>query len=106
MAHENEYGDNMVQSGMDNDKVRQAILENEEHLKKTAAETIRLLYIIKAIGEKEELEASEEEIRDEVGFNVIREKVFKILLDSAKIKEVGTVGGEEEKPKKKSKKKK
>jgi len=110
-----EYGENMVQSGFDNEKVRQAILENEKDLKKTAAENIRLLYIIKTIGEKEKVEASEDEIRsvvagmasrmgrqpddllqeyskdgriDEVGFNVIREKVFKLILDAAKIREV------------------
>jgi len=127
-----EYGDNMIQGGLDNDKVREAILENEDHLKETAAETIRLLYIIKAIGEKEEMQANEEEIRevvagmaarmgkspddlleeytkeealDEVGFNVIREKVFKLLLDSAKITEVGEEA-EEKKPKAKKSKKK
>lgn len=129
-----EYGDNMIQSGLDNDKVREAILENEDHLRKTAVDNIRLLYIITAIGGKEEIEASEEEIRDvvtgmasrmgkhaenlmeeyskegtlsEIGFNVIREKVFKMLLDSAKITEVG--GGaeaEKEKPKAKKKEKK
>jgi len=129
-----EYGDNMVQSGLGNDKVREAILENEEHLKKTAAETIRLLYIITAIGEKEGMEASAEEIRDvvtgmaarlgksadelmeeytregalgEVGFNVVREKVFKMLLDAAKITEIGgpaeKAGGDS--PKKKKEKK-
>ena len=117
-----EYGDNMVQSGLENDKVREAILENEEQLKKTAAENIRLLYVIKAIGEKEEIQASEEEILevvegiasrmgkstdavmeeygregalDEIGFNIIREKVFKMILDSAKIKEIGGGAGEE-----------
>jgi len=129
-----EYGDSMIQGGLDNEKVREAILENEEHLKKTAAETIRLLYIITAIGEKENIEASEEEIRDvvtgmatrmgrqaddlmqeysrdgalsEVGFNIVREKVFKLLLDSAKIKEVKGGGESTEKPveKKKGKKK-
>lgn len=126
-----EYGDNMIKSGLDNQKVREAILENEEHLKKTAEETIRLLYIITAIGEKENMEASEEEIADvvkgmaarmgrnaddlmeeyrdegnlaEIGFNIVREKVFKLLLDSAKIEEVGVVGEEEEeKPKAKKK---
>jgi len=125
-----EYGDNMIESGLDNDKVREAILENEDHLKKTAAETIRLLYVIKAIGEKEEMKATEEDVRgvvvgmaarmgknpedlmeeytregalDEVGFNVIREKVFALLLDKAKITEVGA---ETEKPAKAKKEKK
>jgi trigger factor len=127
-----EYGDNMVQSGLDNEKVREAILENEEHLKKTAAETIRLLYIITQIAEKEDIEASEEDVLDvvkgmagrmgkqaedlmeeyskdgtlgEIGFNIVREKVFTLLLEKANITEIGA---EEEKPaktKKKSKKK-
>jgi trigger factor len=129
-----EYGDNMVQSGLDNDKVREAILENEEHLKKTAGETIRLLYIITQIAEKEDIEASEEDIRDvvtgmaarvgkpeedlmeeyskdgtlsEIGFNIVREKVFALLLEKANITEVGGVGEEEkEKPKAKKKSKK
>jgi len=125
-----EYGDNLVQSGLDNDKVKEAILENEEHLRKTASETIRLLYIITAIGEKEDMEASPEEIHDvvtgmatrmgkraedlmeeyskegtlsEIGFNVVREKVFAMLLEKANIKEVGA---EAEKPKAKKKSKK
>jgi trigger factor len=124
-----EYGDNMVQSGLDNDKVREAILENEEHLKKTAGETIRLLYIITQIAEKEDIEASEEDIRDvvtgmaarvgkpeedlmeeyskdgtlsEIGFNIVREKVFALLLEKANITEVGG-GAEEEKPAKEKK---
>ena len=127
-----EYGDNMIESGLDDDKVKEAILENEDHLKKTAAETIRLLYVIKAIGEKEGIEASEEEIQhvitgmagrmgkspdelmeeytregalEEVGFNVIREKVFKMLLDSAKITEISAEDAKE-KPKKKRRSKK
>jgi trigger factor len=118
-----EYGDNMIESGLDNEKVKEAILENEDHLKKTADETIRLLYIIKAIGEKEGIEATEEEVQhvitgmagrmgkspaelleqytregalEEVAFNVIREKVFKLLLDTAKVK---IVSEGEEKPK-------
>ena len=125
-----EYGDNMIQSGLDNDKVKESILENEEHLRKTATETIKLLYIITAIGEKEEIVASEEEIYgvvkgmasrmgknvdelvaeyskegtlSEVGFNVVREKVFAMVLDNATIKEVGA---EEEKPAKVKKEKK
>jgi trigger factor len=125
-----EYGDNMIQSGLDNDKVRESILENEEHLKKTAAETIRLLYIIARIGEKEDIEASEEEISDvvtgmatrmgkkiedlieeyskdgtlsEIGFNVVREKVFTLLLKKANITEVGA---EAKKPAKAKKEKK
>jgi len=129
-----EYGDNMIKSGLENDKVREAILENEEHLKKTAAETIRLLYIITQIAEKEDIEASEEDIRDvvtgmaarvgkpeedlmeeyskdgtlsEIGFNIVREKVFTLLLEKANITEVGAVGDkEEEKPKTKKKSKK
>jgi len=130
-----EYGDNMIQSGLDNDKVREAILENEDHLKKTAGETIRLLYIITQIAEKEDIEASEEDIRDvvtgmaarvgkpeedlmeeyskdgtlsEIGFNIVREKVFTLLLEKANIKEVGAEAGEKKekaKAKKKSKKK-
>lgn len=122
-----EYGDNMIESGLDNEKVKEAILENEDHLKKTADETIRLLYIIKAIGEKERIEATEEEVQhvitgmagrmgkspaelmeqytregalEEVAFNVIREKVFKLLLDTAKVKIVSEA---EEKPKAKKK---
>jgi len=110
-----EYGDNLVHSGLDNEKVREAVLENEKQLRETAEENIRLIYIVTAIGEKEGIEATEEEIsgvvagmaarmgkraedlmkeyaRDEalgeVGFNVMREKVFKIILDSAKIEEV------------------
>lgn len=124
-----EYGDNMIQSGLDNDKVKEAILESEDHLKKTASETIRLLYIITQIGEKEDIEASEEEIRDvvtgiaarmnkpvedlieeyskdggisEVGFNVVREKVFTLLLEKANITEVGP-GAEKPKAKKEKK---
>jgi trigger factor len=120
-----DYGENMIQSGLDKEKVQESILENEEHLKKTASENIRLLYIIKAIGEREEFEATEEDVQnvivgmagrmgrtpedileeytrdgalEELGFNVIREKVFKMLLDSAKITEMGAE--EEEKPKK------
>ncbi len=126
-----EYGDNLVQSGLDNEKVREAILENEDQMRKTAAENIRLLYIITAIGEKEDIQASEEEIRDvltgmaarvgkdvedlikeytregalgEVGFNIVREKVFKLILDSAKIEEAD-VGVKEEKPAGKKKEK-
>jgi FKBP-type peptidyl-prolyl cis-trans isomerase (trigger factor) len=122
----------MIQGGMDNEKVREAILENEDHLRKTAEETIRLLYVIKAIGEKENMEATEEEIggviagmaarmgknpdelldeyikegnMEEVGFNVIREKVFKFLLDSAKIMEVSEEKAEKKPKAKKSKKK-
>ncbi|MGD8353096.1 MAG: trigger factor [Pseudomonadota bacterium] len=120
----NEYGENLVQSGLEDEKVKATILENEEELKNTATENIRLLYIVKAIGEKENIEASEEEVQsvvaglaarmgktaddlmneyrkdgalEEVGFNVIREKVFKKLLDSAKIKEIGP-GGENKAP--------
>ncbi len=127
-----EYGDKMVQSGLDNDKVRESILENEEHLKKTAAETIRLLYIITTIAEKEDIEASEKEIGEvvtgmaarmgkpaeglleeygkdgtlsEIGFNIVKEKVFTKLLDTAKVTEVGGAAGEPAKAKKKSKKK-
>jgi len=122
-----EYGDNMIKSGLENDKVREAILENEDHLKKTAGETIRLLYIITQIAEKEDIEASEEDIRDvvtgmaarvgkpeedlmeeyskdgtlsEIGFNIVREKVFTLLLEKANIKEVGA---EAEKPAKEKK---
>ena len=127
-----EYGDNMVQSGLDNEKVREAILENEEHLKKTAAETIRLLYIITQIAEKEEIEASEEDILDvvkgmagrmdkpvedlmeeyskygtlsEIGFNIVRERVFTLLLEKANITELGAEKEKPAKAKKKSKKK-
>ena len=127
-----EYGDNMVQSGLDNEKVREAILENEEHLKKTAAETIRLLYIITQIAEKEEIEASEDDILDvvkgmagrmdkpvedlmeeyskdgtlsEIGFNIVREKVFTLLLEKANITELGAEKKKPAKAKKKSKKK-
>jgi len=125
-----EYGDNMIQSGLDNDQVKESIQENEEHLRKTATETIRLLYIVTNIGEKEEMAASEEEIYgvvtgmasrmgktadelieeyskegtlSEIGFNVVREKVFAMLLEEATIKEVGV---EEEKPAKATKPKK
>ena len=118
-----DYGDNLVQSGLDNQKVREAILENEDQLKTTADETIRLLYIITEVAEKEGLQASEEEIKaaveesagrqgrnpddlmdeyakdgtlGEIGFNIVREKVFEKLLDSAKITEV------EDKPEKTS----
>jgi trigger factor len=128
-----EYGDNMIKSGLENDKVREAILENEEHLKKTAAETIRLLYIITRIAEQEGIEASEEDILDvvtgmaarmgkpkedlmeeyskdgtlsEIGFNIVREKVFALLLEKANITEVGAeVKEDKPKAKKKSKKK-
>ena len=128
-----EYGDNMIKSGLENDKVREAILENEEHLKNTAAETIRLLYIITRIAEQEGIEASEEDILDvvtgmaarmgkpkedlmeeyskdgtlsEIGFNIVREKVFTLLLEKANIKEVGAeVKEDKPKGKKKSKNK-
>jgi trigger factor len=128
-----EYGDNMIKSGLENDKVREAILENEEHLKNTAAETIRLLYIITQIAEKEDIKASEEDILDvvtgmagrmgkptedlmeeyskdgtlsEVGFNIVREKVFALLLEKANISEIGAEAEKEKaKAKKKSKKK-
>ena len=52
-------------------------------------------------------EYSKEGTLSEIGFNVVREKVFKMLLDSAKITEVG--GGaeaEKEKPVKEKKEKK
>jgi trigger factor len=128
-----EYGDNMIKSGLENDKVREAILENEEHLKKTAAETIRLLYIITRIAEQEGIEAGEEDILDvvtgmaarmgkpkedlmeeyskdgtlsEIGFNIVREKVFTLLLEKANITEVGAeVKEDKPKAKKKSRKK-
>jgi trigger factor len=130
------YGENLLQAGMSNERVREMILTNEDNLKKSAAEQIRLLYIIGEIAEKEGVNAKAEEIRAvvqkraqrsgrdteelmneyagngtlaDIGFNITREKVFEMLLEKAKITEVKAEAGKQgkkNKPEDKSKKKK
>ena len=111
------YGQNLQHAGMSNEKIREMILANEENLKKTATQQIRLMYVIGEIAEKEDLKADAEEIRSvverraqksgrdveelmkefagdgtlaDIGFNIAREKVFEMLLEKATIKEVKT----------------
>ncbi len=129
-----EYGESMVRAGLPNEKVHEMILSNEEHFKTLASEQIRLLYIISEIAEKEGMKAGEEEVSDvvrktavrtgkkvdelmdeyaesgtlnEIGFNLVREKVFDKILETAKVTEVEPEGEgtAAEKPGKKSKKK-
>ncbi|MDF1536694.1 MAG: trigger factor [bacterium] len=127
-----EYGQGMVRAGLPNEKVQEMILANENHFKALAAEQIRLLYIISEIAEKEGMKAGEEEVTEvvrqsavrmgknmdelmeeyagngtlnEIGFNLVREKVFDKILETAKITEVEPVeeGKEEKKLKEKKK---
>ncbi len=117
----NDYGQNLLRSGMPEDKIQEFIMENEEHLKKTAEENVRLVYIINSIAEKEEIQASREKVEgivmegsartgqtfedlmkkysedgtlNDIAYGVVREEVFNILTDSARIKEIEVVPGE------------
>lgn len=114
----NDYGQNLLKSGMPEEKVQEVILESEEHLKKTANENVKLVYIINSIAEKEEIQASRERIEDivkegavrtgqtfedlmkkyseegtlnDIAYGVVRGEVFNLLADSALIKEVEVV---------------
>jgi len=57
-----DYGRTWSSRGLPTKRSGKPFWENEERLKKTADENIRLIYIITAIGEKEEIEASDEEV--------------------------------------------
>ena len=110
-----EYGENLIKAGMSNEKVKELILANEEDLKATAREHVRLMYLVNRIAENEEIETEDSEIRDVVGqaarqmgrpvaelmdqytedgtineitFNIIRNRVYDTILESATIKEV------------------
>lgn len=130
-----EYGENLVRSGMPPEKVKDVILEQEEHIKKTAADHVRLVYVINKIAEKEEIQATREQVEDlireaavrtgqdfddlqkkytedgtirDLAFSIVREEVLKLLLDKAVIKEIKAKPEdepEEKKEKAKSKKK-
>jgi trigger factor len=129
-----QYGENMMKAGLDNDNVREMILKNEDDLKKTANEHVRLAYVVTAIAGKEGIEADKNEIDqmvahaaaqqnrskeelmeeitengtlNEIAFGMVRDQVFDKILESAKIKVVEVKAPEdEEKPKKKAGKKK
>ncbi len=127
-----DYGENLVNAGMSNEKVREMILKNEDDLRKTAEEQIRLLYIVGEIAEKEDVKAEAEEIRNavekraqvagrkadelmkeyaengtlaDIGFGIARDKVFALVLEKAKIKEVKAGARKEDKNTKKSRSK-
>ncbi len=135
-----EYGENLVRSGMPSEKVKDVILEHEDQMKKTAADHVRLVYVINKIAESEKIQATREQVEDlvrdaavrtgqdfddlqkkytedgtirDIAFGIVREEVFKLLIEKADIKEIKvTPEGETEskkgkaKPKKKSAKKK
>lgn len=115
-----DYGENLQQAGMSNEKIREMILANEDNLRKTAAQQIRLMYVIGEIAEKEDVKADAEEIQNvvekraqrsgrdveelmkefagdgtlaDIGFNIAREKVFEMLLDKANIREIKSKKG-------------
>jgi len=110
-----EYGENLKNAGVSNQRIREMILQNEDRLKKTAEEHVRLLYIIGEIAEKEDVKAEADEIQNvvlkrarasgrdpeelkkelaqdgtlaDIGFTIARDKVFNMLLEKAKVKEV------------------
>ena len=125
-----DYGENLVNAGMSNEKVREMILKNENDLRKNAEEQIRLLYIVGEIAEKEDVKAEAEEIRNavekrarvagrkadelmkeyaedgtlaDIGFGIARDKVFALLLEKAEIKEVKKGAAKENKKTRKDK---
>jgi len=126
-----DYGENLQNAGMSNEKIHEMILKNEDNLKKTAEEQIRLLYVVGEIAEKEDVKADAEEIRNavnkraqaagkdaeelmkeyaengtlaDIGFSIARDKVFELVLERAKIKEVKAGAGRKEKKGKQKKK--
>lgn len=128
-----EYGENLLRSGMSNDKVKELILANEEDIKRTAREHVRHMYLVNRIAEKEGIKAEQAEIQavvaqaaqqmgkpakelmdqytedgtiNEVILNIVRNKVYDMILESATIKDVkvSEPKPEEEKGKKGKKK--
>ncbi|MEE8320202.1 MAG: trigger factor [bacterium] len=110
-----EYGENLVRSGMPSEKVKDVILEHEDHMKTTAADHVRLVYVINNIADAEKIQATREQVEDlireaalrtgkdfddlqkkytedgtirDVAFGIVREEVFKLLIGKADIKEV------------------
>ncbi len=126
-----EYGENLRNAGVSNQRIREMILQNEERLKKSAEEQVRLLYIIGEIAEKENIKAEADEIQNvvakraraagrdteelkeeyaqdgtlaDIGFTIARDKVFEMLLQKAKVKEVKAQSPGKEKKEKGTKK--
>ncbi len=114
-----EYGESLIRSGMSSEKVNELIMANEENLKRTAAEHVRMMYIIGRIAEKEEVKAEVAEIQaviaqaaqntgktpkelmdqytedgtiNEITLNIVRNKVFDKLLENTTVKKVKVKG--------------
>lgn len=110
-----DYGDSLLRAGIPEEKVREHILAEEEELKKTAAEHVRLVYIVSEIAEKEGISASDADVEkvvaesaqrigrkkeelmeqydsdgtlSEVAFRLVRERVYEKLLSTARIRDV------------------
>jgi trigger factor len=120
-----EYGESLIRSGMSHEKVNEMIMANEENIKRTAKDHVRMMYIVGKIAEKEEIKAEVGEIQaviaqaaqstgkppkelmdqytedgtiNEITLNIVRNKIFDKLLESATIKEVKVKEQEESKP--------
>ncbi|UCF31162.1 MAG: trigger factor [bacterium] len=110
-----EYGENLLRGGLSNEKVRELIMANEADIKRAAGEHVRLMYLVNRIAEKEEIKAEQKEILsvvaqaaqqmgrpvnelmdqysedgtvNEIAFNIIRNKVFDTILESATVSDV------------------
>jgi trigger factor len=126
-----EYGENLIKSGMSHEKVNEMILANEENIKKTSADHVRMMYMVGRIAEKEEIKAEITEIQaviaqaaqntgkppkelmdqytedgtiNEITLNIVRNKVFDKLLETAKVKDVKVKEEKAETPEKKGRK--
>ena len=127
-----QYGENMMRAGLPNDKIKEMIIENEGDLKKSAHEHVRLAYIVTEIAEREGFEADDAEVENivngmamqtgkskdelmeqyqsdgtinDIAFNLIRDQIYDMILETAKVKEVKPKVAEPVKKAGKSKKK-
>jgi len=125
-----DFGENLIRSGMSHEKVNEMIMANEENLKNTARDHVRMMYLVGRIAEKEEIKAEIAEIQavvaqaaqsqekqpkeimdkftedgtiNEITLNIVRNKVFDKLVEGSKVKRVEL---KEEKPEDQAKPKK
>ncbi|NOY87442.1 MAG: trigger factor [Deltaproteobacteria bacterium] len=109
-----DYGEKLTRAGVPDEKIKELILANEEGLKDTAKEHVRLMYVISEIADVEKIEAKDAEIDavvrhaaaqtgkryedlqeeyssdgtiKEITFSILRDKVFNHILENAVITE-------------------
>lgn len=110
-----EFGENLIRSGMSHEKVNEMILANEENLKNTARDHVRMMYLVGQIAEKEGIKAEIADIQaviaqmaqnqgkkpgelmdqytedgtlNQISLNIVRNKVFDRLVEMAEVKRV------------------